>query len=997
MAIYGNYSSNSRYDKYKVYTGSINSAGSVNSADSVDLSEKTDSADVVSTNDDTSTVVSSNDTLIVLSGNNVPVVKSDKNPIINDTIIEEPEEVVSDLDYIGFDLKESIEKATKIAEERGYQPTTYPSVFLDTNSKSIKIWTGKDFKTIRATQTSPSNEKNLITYLAMNDELYAAGAVKLALEEGFDRIVYSDNKVSSFIKDNKIYSFNGKATGTYTYEITFDELAIPDITSNPLAIDGADKALLTPAEAIAMGYTIISTVDDFLNLLPKAYDEKFILMADLDFQGRTIKTMGSIIDEFCGQLNGNGFTIKNLNIDGNGLFYSATHATFSDLRLDNIKVNGRGAEYAGVLCGTSNWSSYENIIIENSSIYDANTAGLLLGYDYSSMFRNINLQGEIDSKNAISPERAGGLVGEGDSCDYYYNENFFVISNVDIKNVPRASEFIGSDIKLLEDIILDEVEYLDDIDKIAIDEGYKIVDTYIASHVYDGARKVYFKDNRLYSYDKDLNKFEEIGARIDARGNQTNSVRCYSESGVDWTLSSNTQMADINIKDNYLNDNLIFEAAKKKVQQLGLTNLYNTNDRLVFLAGDNENKYQYILDYDYLTNTFISTPLESIQAKDVYKLKGGSIYDVVYVNNFAEPLAVVNPDEFIDERPNELKDRLAKLREEYPDIMETSSPYIYYVPEKEYDYGNRVEEIEIYFYWNPETQNFESYRTGRGDTRDCPGYRIDIGGNTALLDIYKRGYFPTKYFSELDGQKLPIVEKNGKYYRLEEVLNQVKINNRPVSYNYIELTQAEFEELKLAVREVENQKDKAQVDKNQDIDPIKEYFEEIDKIAEEYGYEKTDILGVYKHTSLTAVGEISFLCVWDENSKTFILSRIESHESKLNELDENYEAIEPKISSLYVETTISAYKNGFVQTSTFGIYEKDGKEYEYDIYDKKFIPLEEQNDTTEKRTLFDIYISAELLAKSLGYESTLIFGVYEDSEGQRWEYNIEQDIFEKYD
>lgn len=67
----------------------------------------------------------------------------------------------------------------------------------------------------------------------------------------------------------------------------------------------------------------IGSVEEFMEfkLHPELFDKVVILTADLDFQGRTITAVGNHTDkrDFTGIFNGNGHTIKNLNIDSNDM------------------------------------------------------------------------------------------------------------------------------------------------------------------------------------------------------------------------------------------------------------------------------------------------------------------------------------------------------------------------------------------------------------------------------------------------------------------------------------------------------------------------------------------------------------------------------------------------------------------------------------------------------------------------------------------------------
>ena len=65
------------------------------------------------------------------------------------------------------------------------------------------------------------------------------------------------------------------------------------------------------------------------------------------------------------------------------------------------------------------------------------------------------------------------------------------------------------------------------------------------------------------------------------------------------------------------------------------------------------------------------------------------------------------------------------------------------------------------------------------------------------------------------------------------------------------------------------------------------------------------------------------------------------------------------------------------------------------VYHSSAFNINDNNGVNNHMALFEIYISAQILADSLGYKPTLFLGVYEDSEGNHWKYNVEKNEFEK--
>ena len=71
---------------------------------------------------------------------------------------------------------------------------------------------------------------------------------------------------------------------------------------------------LTEDEALAQGYTVIKTADE-LQAMKDNLSGKYILMNDIDLSGYDWEAIGNRSTKFTGELNGNGYVIKNLTIN----------------------------------------------------------------------------------------------------------------------------------------------------------------------------------------------------------------------------------------------------------------------------------------------------------------------------------------------------------------------------------------------------------------------------------------------------------------------------------------------------------------------------------------------------------------------------------------------------------------------------------------------------------------------------------------------------------
>ena len=126
---------------------------------------------------------------------------------------------------------------------------------------------------------------------------------------------------------------------------------------------------LTEDEAIAQGYTIIKTADE-LQAMKNNLSGKYILMNDINLDGYDWTPVGSSVNKFSGELNGNGFIIKNLTINSNesnvGFFGYLNEAIIHNVAIENASitaVNTSGWTSVGILVGT--YDRYDGVFFEN--------------------------------------------------------------------------------------------------------------------------------------------------------------------------------------------------------------------------------------------------------------------------------------------------------------------------------------------------------------------------------------------------------------------------------------------------------------------------------------------------------------------------------------------------------------------------------------------------------------------------------------------------------
>ena len=118
--------------------------------------------------------------------------------------------------------------------------------------------------------------------------------------------------------------------------------------SAPGTGSGGSINRITEEEAIQQGYTILKTAQDLENIR-NDLSGKYILMGDIDMT--SVSNWDPIGDDttmFTGELNGNGFVIRNLKIHNKtdkyvGLF-ATSQGTIQNLGLVNVNVTGYGYE-----------------------------------------------------------------------------------------------------------------------------------------------------------------------------------------------------------------------------------------------------------------------------------------------------------------------------------------------------------------------------------------------------------------------------------------------------------------------------------------------------------------------------------------------------------------------------------------------------------------------------------------------------------------------------
>lgn len=157
-------------------------------------------------------------------------------------------------------------------------------------------------------------------------------------------------------------------------------------------------AVAFAADEIPEGYTAIYTAEDLYNIRNDLAG-KYILMNDIDLSVyENWEPIGTKDEPFTGEINGNGYQIKNLTISVD-TSESATHYYGLFGYVKNSKINNVlvvDADVSVIYSGTENVTCY---------------AGTIVGYSYESAITNSVASGKIGAEGFYSMA-VGGIIGK---------------------------------------------------------------------------------------------------------------------------------------------------------------------------------------------------------------------------------------------------------------------------------------------------------------------------------------------------------------------------------------------------------------------------------------------------------------------------------------------------------------------------------------------------------------------------------------------------------
>lgn len=304
----------------------------------------------------------------------------------------------SGLDANIWDLSGTKPKLKKtLADAQSSGGSSYVSVTTGTikiNGQSVSI-TSTDLAVAIEQINSQSDKTGVVATIENNKVVFRnsdGGSNNITIESGtsnFVNVTGTKTETQNSSSGNNIYSNNG---------VTIGDQVVTEVSH------------LSESDALSQGYTIIKTAQDLQNI-KNNLSGKYILMNDIDLSSISNWTsIGSSSAAFKGELNGNGYTISNLNISEssqtqNGLFGYTNGAIIKNLFIDNANVDiNTTSGGAGIVVGQATNSTISNVHVSNSSVSSV-SAGLIAGGLVDSTIELSSSSGTVDARYA------GGIVG----------------------------------------------------------------------------------------------------------------------------------------------------------------------------------------------------------------------------------------------------------------------------------------------------------------------------------------------------------------------------------------------------------------------------------------------------------------------------------------------------------------------------------------------------------------------------------------------------------
>lgn len=268
-----------------------------------------------------------------------------------------------------------------------------------------------------------SKIRNFVSTSIMNKQVTLNGTLSKANSDVYYILVEANSKVPTKeqIKAGENYDSvtvvsKGKLTdcsGEFTVKVS----NIPESKEYDIYVVTEHDGIISDYKVKNSISTVINieTCDDFYDMTvnPDTKSKTFRLMNDLDFSNYEWFINPSDTLKFLGQVDGQGYTIKNLTIN-NEYF-------------DGTMIKKYGIFYE--LGSASSTAVIKNLRFENCSLTSFEDTGLIAGYSYNSLVENIEIDG-------LTIKATKGATGEGYLAAIFgrVDEGETTINNVSVVN-----------------------------------------------------------------------------------------------------------------------------------------------------------------------------------------------------------------------------------------------------------------------------------------------------------------------------------------------------------------------------------------------------------------------------------------------------------------------------------------------------------------------------------------------------------------------------------
>ena len=209
---------------------------------------------------------------------------------------------------------------------------------------------------------------------------------------------YGNINIYENVIDTYIGGDNDKSGYYFDYDETGD-IIVKSIERNPITITLKGKGTEEEPYQISNTYEwkqATSLVNDNLY---------FEIIKDIDFTDTIFYMMGSTKNPFTGNFNGNGHTLKSINVKGYhgvGVFGVTGTCTIEGLNLENIIIKGDNNNIGSLVGYINSGTLLIGINIKEVEVSGNNDVGGLVGYSNGGTIQEINVSGTVKGNQYVA-------------------------------------------------------------------------------------------------------------------------------------------------------------------------------------------------------------------------------------------------------------------------------------------------------------------------------------------------------------------------------------------------------------------------------------------------------------------------------------------------------------------------------------------------------------------------------------------------------------------